>query len=373
MTKFIYLSLQWLSGYDRQLLLPNYQYSKWFKLHQAEHWPRHTTSRVHLLDTPWPLAPTVCPIPKIIGNELRFDVVIEEIAEEFCRQVTESNKDPYICWSGGIDSTSILVSILKVATAEFLERVTILCSDKSVTENSYFYYKFIDKKLKTQNIDTFEITADNYDKIIVVDGEAGNQIMGQTAIHKLIYSGQHDLLNAPWKNIVDLKKLLIGATDFNIELICESLKHSPIDIETGYDLLWWTNFNFKFDEVLLRKTMSYTEQLTNVQSKTFFTQSLYKFYAHPKMQIWSMLSKDLRRETSSIISKYIPKKYIFDFDNNDFYFSSKCEEGSLSDVFFNKDIGSKNSAMFAIDEEWHRYNINHADSRRMLGAILHKI
>jgi hypothetical protein len=372
MNNFIYLSLPWLATYDPTLLSDTYQYHKWFHLKKAEHWPVHTTSRVHQLDTPWPLAQTVYPIPKISHNELRFDVVLEEIAEQFCRYVDQSKKIPYICWSGGIDSTTILVSILKVATPEFLQKVIILYSNNSIVENSYFFYKYINKKLTIKNIDEFKITSDNYADIVVVDGEAGNQTMGMAAIHKLIYSSRHDLLDCDWRTIADLKTLLMGATDFNIDLVRESIKHSPVDIKTGNDFLWWTNFNFKFDDVLLRKSVSYTEHLSAAESQLFFAEGLYRFYTDPKMQVWSMLSMDLRRESGTITPKYIPKKYIFDFDKNDLYFSNKSEEGSASEVFFNKDVGTRNSSVFAIDSDWNKYNINDAATRRLIGKILHK-
>jgi hypothetical protein len=372
MNNLIYLSLPWLSAYDPYLESADYVHNKWFHLKNTLLWPKHTNSRAHRLDTPWSLAPTVCPIPKITHNELRFDIVIEEIAEQFCQHANQSNKIPYICWSGGIDSTAILVSILKVADSDFLDKVTILYSDRSIIENSYFYYNYIDKKLKTQNIDTFSITSDNYADIIVVDGEAGNQIMGHPSIQRLMYGGQQDLLNQKWRSVDDLTKIVVGATQFSIDIIVESIKFSPVDIETVHDFLWWANFNLKFDDVLLRKGMSYTENLTPAESKLFFTQGLYRFYTEPKMQIWSMISKDLRRESTAIMPKHIPKKYIFDFDQNDFYYSNKREEGSISQTFFNKDIGTQNSCVFAVDDMWNKYNINDTAARCALGKILQR-
>jgi len=373
MRDLIYLSLPWLSIYDPYLMDSEYQHHNWFYLKNIEHWPPHTTSRVHRLDTPWALSPTTIPIPRITNSELNFAHVIENIADEFCNYATKSGKKVYVCWSGGIDSTSILVSILKVASAEFLKNLTVLYSSASLLENAYFFSRFIDNKLLTQDIDTFVITPEMHNKIIVVDGEAGNQVMGQTSIHKLIYAGRLDLLNQSWRTIKDPGQLLLGVTDFAMDLLKESILHAPVPIETGCDLLWWTNFNFKFDDVLLRKALNYTRCLSPAESKLFYEKGLYRFYAHPDMQIWSMLAKDLRRESSRHMPKYIPKRYIFEFDRNEFYFSNKSEEGSSSRVFFNQDVGTVTTGIFALDKDWNKYNIADQSVRTQLGQILQRI
>ena len=369
MNNLIYFALPRVSSYDNFLTSPEYQHNKWFTLFNTPLWPMHTTSRVHKLDTPWALADTICPIPAITNNELNFDRVIESIAEDFCRLVDKTGKTPYICWSGGIDSTSILVSVLKVGSPEFLKKLIILHSDQSISENAYFYYNYIDKKLNTENIDSFVINQENYNNCIVVDGEAGNQTMGHNSVQKLLYNQQYDLLDQPWTNIKNLSELLLGATDFIIQLVKESILHAPIPIITGYDFLWWVNFNFKFDDVLIRKVPAYTRNLTSEQTKVFYEESLYRFYAQPSMQIWSMLTKDLRREGLKITPKYVPKKYIYEFDRNDFWFYNKREEGSKTDVLFNL----VTTPLVAIDSNWHKYSIADKDTRIKLGKLLKRI
>ena len=369
MNSLIYLQLPWLAYYDGSLTSDQYQHNKWFKLGAAALWPPHTTSRVYKLDTPWTLADTICPIPAITNDELNFDRVIESVAEDFCRRVDSTGKTPCVCWSGGIDSTCILVSILKIASPEFLKKLIILHNDQSINENAYFYYNYIDKKLKTEAIDSFAITSENYNTFIIVDGEAGNQVMGQNSVQKLLYNQRYDLLDSHWRDIKDLSKLLLGANQFNIQLVKESIVHSPVPIKTGYDFLWWMNFNFKFDDVLIRKVPSYTRQLTAEQTKIFYEESLYRFYAHPNMQIWSMLAGDIRRTGLKITPKYVPKKYIYDFDHNDFWFYNKREEGSVTDVLFNTTITN----VFAIDSNWHKYSITDKDTRIKLGKLLQRI
>lgn len=369
MNNLIYFSTQCVRNFDYEVMSPNFIHNKWFKLLELKLWAPHIVSRVHKLDTPWDLHGTICPIPEITNTETNFEIVMDGIAEDFCRKAEITNRTPYVCWSGGVDSASILVAILKVASPELLKKLVVLYDKNSVLENPYFFYKFIDKKIKAQDIDNFKVTTENYNKILLTDGEAGNQMMSHNAIQRLMYKQRFDLLDTPWR-YSNPKDLLMNASDFHIELITESIKYAPIPIETGYDFLWWTNFNFKVDEVLLRKAIPYTAELDSVQSKEFYEESLYRFYVQPAMQIWSMLAKDIRREGLKITPKYVPKKYIHDFDKNDFYFYNKREEPSCSQNFL---AFSYINPVFAIDVNWCKYSLADAETRIALGKLLQKI
>jgi hypothetical protein len=372
MNKLIYFSVPMIRTFDRHMLNEQYNYRHWFEMTNIWEWPDHITSRIGALDTPWPLASSICPMPQITSNELNFGKVIEHIADEFCKQINQSNQTPYICWSGGIDSTSILVSLLKVANPEFLKRLVVICDQNSIKENAYFYYKFIDKKIQTQPLETFSITADNYKQIVVLDGEAGNQCLGWRAINVLAYYQEFDLLDQSWKNIKDFNTILPGYTEFAKEIICNSIDQAPINIDSVYDFLWWTNFNFKFDDVLLRKANYYTKNLSPEQSKYFWNHTINRFYAHPLMQQWSMLSKDLRREKIRTMGKYFAKQYIYEFDCNELWYVNKKEESSDSPVFYKSKSILDSTAVFAIDQDWNKYSLADRHTRQELGRILQR-
>lgn len=370
MNNLIYFSTKSVISYDFEVTNPDYQHCNWFRLAHGLMWPTHTTSRVHQLNTPWSLAPTVCPIPELTHCEENFDNVIDSIADRFCQQVLQSGKTPYIAWSGGIDSTSILVSLLKTGNTDFLKKLIVLHNKNSIKENPYFYYRFINQKLQTQNIDTLVVDSSNFDKIVIVDGEAGNQCMGWRAIHVHSYYQNFDLLDKPWRTVSDLTTLIPGSNEFAVQLIKDSIDHAPIDINTVYDFIWWTNFNFKFDNVLIKKVIFYTKNLTAQQTQMFYDQSLYRFYAHPDMQIWSMISTNQRREnTRNFVSKWIPKNYIYQFDRNDLWYSSKKEEASV----LKSDSGIESTKILAIDNQWNKYYITNPDVRKTLGRILQRI
>jgi hypothetical protein len=371
MNNLIYLPLDWLRYYDSDLCSDNYVHNKWFKMYDVNLWPSHLTSRVHKLKTPWDLAPTVCPIPDVVANsEQRFDVVMDSITAKFCDYIASSGKTPYISWSGGIDSTSILVSLLKVGNEDFLKKLVVLYNEKSINENAFFYYRFIKDKIITHHIDdtSFVVTAENYDKIVILDGEAGNQIMGSPHINHLVKSGKVDFLKKPWRSL-NYKDVIQGATEFQMEVIQESIVYSPILIDSVADLLWWIAFNFKMDDVLLRKMALYAGNLTPAQSGEFWRTGIFRHYAQPEMQRWSMATKDARHTQSML--KYTPKKYIYDFDHNDLWFASKTEQGSNSQRHLDNLFGD--STIIALDQDWNKYYISDFNTRQKLGQILQRI
>ena len=371
MNNLIYLPLDWLRDYDPVLCSDEYAYNAWFKMYDVNLWSSHLTSRVHKLKTPWDLAPTVCPIPDVVPNfELRFDIVMDSITAKFCDYIKSSGKLPYMSWSGGIDITSILVSLLKVGDADFLKKLVVLCNETAIDENAFFYYHFIKNKITTLSIDdeSFKITAETYDKMVILDGDAGNQIMGSPHINNLVKFGRGDFLKQPWRSL-NYKDIIQGATEFQMEMIQESIDYSPIPIDSVADLLWWIAFNFKMDDVLLKKMALYAANLTPAQSSEFWNTGIFRHYAQPEMQLWSMATKDIRHTQSML--KYTPKKYIYDFDHNDFWFASKTEQGSISQRHMNHLFGD--STIIALDQDWNKYYISDFNTRQKLGQILQRI
>ena len=364
MNDLIYLSAKKLALCDLLLKDSNYEYSDWFRS-TVYHGPDFVNSRVHQIRPPWPLAPTPFPLPALTTTTNNFADVMDKIAERYCQDIVATDKIPYLYWSGGIDSTSILVSLLKNNNQNFLNRLVILLNQESINENAYFYYQFIQGKLQEQDCDSFEINADNYTTISLLDGDAGNQCMGSGAINQIAYTQQYELLDDPWSDSF-LKRINFNNKTL-LAIVNDSINAAPIPVNTGHDYLWWINFNFKFDDVLLNKCVSYFKNLTAAQSKYFFENNLFRFYQQADMQVWSLLTTDLRREKLKITPKYFPKQYIYEFDRNDLWFSNKIESKSGAYTAWTH---STTSPVFAIDSNWQTYRLDNATTRSELGKIL---
>lgn len=370
MSKLIYFQSHVVSDYDTFLTNKNYSNHHWFELRDVAGWGDHVYSRTTQLDTPWKLATGLAPIPEIISNETRFNIVLDQIAEKFCHQVKQTQRIPHILWSGGIDSTAILVSLFKIADKEILDQLVVVCNQSSIDENPYFYNQYIKDKVTTADTDQFKVTADNYNKILLVNGDCAEMVLGSTHPQALERQGQLDIIHKPWRNNILLHQAIktsnLQALDFGFDLVKESIKHSPVPIETIYDFLWWHYFNFKIVDSYVRAMVWTADQLTDEHAKDFWSNGFQRFFMYPEMQIFSMLTNNTRRENMHIDYKYDVKKYIYEFDHNDFYYNNKQKYPSII----------KNTAhrhIFAIDENWKRYSLTNVDDRQVLGQWLGRI
>jgi len=383
MTDFIYFDTVTIAGYDRTLspkttTVIDDPIARWFRIF----FPlgSHLYSRSHNLETPWPLAKDFMPIPKIQNSDTRFDLAIETAAHDFCELIRTTGKTAYCCWSGGIDSTSILVSILKVADKNVLDHLVIECNENSIAENPYFYYRFIDGKLSTQTSEQTVVTQDNFDKILIVDGDCAEMIMGSTYANKLAYLGKFDELDTHWRRIYDKDfrdRALISqhadqsrdAIYFTLDLIANSVPYAPLPVDTYYDFLCWQYFNFKIVDSMMRDVTTHTKNLNAEQSRYFLQNTLHRFYLHPQVQSWHMITQSQRRDKLKIDGKFFAKKYIYDFDGNDTYFYNKLKSTSRKENLH----GDGRELIFAIDDQWNKYSLCNRDHRQMLGRLLKRI
>lgn len=374
MPKFVYVNNRFFSTVDPVLTSSNYKHREWFGAFDWKKLTPHVNSRVDCpLPTPFPLSTTLFPIPDLSKVPASFEQAIESAIDRFCQEQKSNNKKICICWSGGIDSTLILVGFLRVADADIIQRIVVLLDQNSINENPYFYHHYIKDHLSESDLQRFEITQSNYQDLIIVDGEGGNQCYQGLQIQRATYLDLFELLDSPWQQNPNFVEVLRGANSAFIEYITQSTKSSPVPIRTVYDLAWWANFNFKYDDVMIRKIFHYCRNLTAKQTKEFWNNNLFRLFADPAVQAYAMTTLDQRRQQTKITVKYPLKKYIYEFDCNDFYWSSKGEQGSYSSVFLKNTSDTKfGYGYFGYDEDWNCYSMSDATTRQYIGQLLER-
>ena len=206
-----------------------------------------------------------------------FDI-IDQRGKEIVQQSVQTKQDIYVWWSGGIDSTVALVSILK--HIKDLSKLNVVMNRHSIVENSDFYESFIKNKINTltpkQHFHLYE--RDNYQHIVVT-GEYGDNLFGPLQLSEFTISELYstDFWSIFEKKLVD-KHYSNNQILFLINYLQKQTKQSPITIECTYDFLWWVAYSLlwqKMDFLIKRK---FTKDLS-VPVTHFFRSTNFELWA----------------------------------------------------------------------------------------------
>lgn len=289
-------------------------------------------SRVLDLGSPWTQDPTAYPLPNMPTSTLQFADAADAFGHSMMSEV-DSGKQIYLMWSGGIDSTATAVSLLKAMQPAQRERLCVVASDMSLRENPMFYHRFL-KDFDRIDLYRFDPAKIDLDHSIVIDGEGGDQTFGSSAANKL-FSERPDLIHLPWRTNQDFlhqywyRKEIPEFYDFFMHIMTTTIDQTQVPVESLFDFFWWFNFNFKFDSVMWRHTLRLSENITDADFPKFANQVCRRMYATDLMQQWSMSAgAEMKISTAKKRIKWAGRKYIYDFDRNEYYFREKRKEFS---------------------------------------------
>jgi hypothetical protein len=319
------------------------------------------------LQGPWSLAPTVTPVPSLPVSPITFDEAADDFGSTICEEL-DRGQQVYLMWSGGIDSTAVAVSVLKHIKPTHRKNLHVVLSDFSRRENPMFYHRFLSQ---FDQIDVAEFDPAKYDltNSIILDGEGGDQIYGSSAANK-VFSLHPDKILLPWrKNLDFLRNYWFQHTqpkfwDWLVELTNTTVNHSLVPVETCFDFFWWLNFNCKLDSTLFRHTLRLSQNISDQDFEYFSKTVMRRFYAAEKMQQWSMTAgAENKINQARKTVKWAGRKYIYDFDQNEYYFREKRKEFGVVTVPILSD------RYFAIDNNFQRYSFWDRSTRQQLGKI----
>lgn len=266
-------------------------------------------------------------IPATQGFNLSFQDVCEARASQIIRQVKGEIK---LLWSGGIDSTVALISILSaLVQLDQLHRLTILLSKESISEYPSFFKDVIKDKLNYQLIETtiFD-TIDSHD--IIVTGEHGDQLFGSDKLKYPVISGD---AYSPFDQIIDFiipRKL--GTDKYTVQIIDfldPLIGKSPVKIKTLYDYLWWLNFSLKWQTVSMRLIHGLNRSYLDLE------RTVFHFFRTEDFQNWSIFNHDKKIKKDWNTYKYVAKEYIYNYHRDEHYLQNKEKEQSLKEVIVN--------------------------------------
>lgn len=275
------------------------------------------------------------PIGELVQPTNIYDLCMER-AVELALLVQNTDKKLHIFWSGGIDSTLVLMCLREVLPAT---KIVVLYTGDSLTEYPGFFEQHING-----TFETFEFSMGTVwkaidfacQKGIAVTGEIGDQVFGSV----LYLNGDSDWLMQPWQNFDSG----LAADDSYQEFVAAC----PQKINNVAEFLWWVNYSMKYQLVQCRMMLDNTSSLLNENLFHFFDSKAFNDYA---------VSTPIEEKIPGYVLEAYKKPLrdvIYRLSNDATYAYTKPKVRSLVPVYGRF---SHRKIAAALDTDWNRYYI----------------
>lgn len=278
----------------------------------------------------------VSPIPKlsVVGD---FASIVDDRAQE----IIERNIPIILYWSGGIDSSVVLASLLRNGVDP--KTMTIRLNQSSIVEDTEIYENIILDKIPVEfispNVKT-SLSNEDLENNIVITGESGDQLMGCFAVRLYAMPGRfnpcrsdskyyidrvnvpyglHLVFDYPWYPVV--KAFFYGFTEENykdkeseaneiMEYISPLVDTCPFPVKNAFDAWWWLSFSCKWQG-------SYMKFVNHLELSKHQEDNFISFFITDEFQQWAMTEnnhRNLKIVPGDDITtyKWTMKKYIED-------------------------------------------------------------
>jgi hypothetical protein len=279
----------------------------------------------------------------LVGFNKTYEDCCEARTKELVELSRHLNKPITIFYSGGIDSTLVLVSFMKyLSKEEFRTRVRVALSMESIMENENFYYDYVRSSCITVSSDNIHSMFDG--SSIVVGGEHNDQLFGSDVIGNIyrVTNGFGDM-NKPYSREHVLKWFNNFMDESTGNMWFDLLDHhiktqAPCEVITNFHFWWWLNFSFKWQNVFFRMIVRINKDHRKNITHEFVSNYFHHFYSTENFQKWSMLNHDLKIKDSWATYKWESKRLIYEFNHDESYFKNKVKIGSLGKLFLQKSM-----------------------------------
>lgn len=270
-----------------------------------------------------------CEFPRLDPD---FSRSFAEITDQRCLDLWQShNNRPWIIgWSGGIDSTVILTSIMRNLDAHQRENISVACNSASMYEYPWFYEKVIKPNFRTVPSNVIR-QANTTNPCYVIKGELADQLVLGLDGSDMVQQGI-DIMQCPLRNPDDFLKFMTSRTDsrhsaeWAYDRTIASMQSQDFPIETYRDLTWWIYFNFNWTNVMMR---SITPEWIVDGSARFAIESLPYWFGTVDYQNWSRQNLQVI-DASTEARKQHFKDYIYEYTRDPYYWVFKTKVGSSS-------------------------------------------
>jgi hypothetical protein len=274
---------------------------------------------------------TLTNIPNISVPKLdtTFSLTFDQITDQrfYDLQRTHNDRPWIVMWSGGIDSTVILTSILKNSSVEDRKRIIVACNRISVYEYPKFYYEYIKPNFTIIDSSNFNVTHEHLTKYYVISGDQADALYAGAFSQDMLLSSPDDF-NRNFKTDPDrLIKFITEKTDSKFadwfyQSILTNINSVDIPIKTYHDFFWWMQFNLTWVSDKLRQIEHETIDVNLI--KLYFD-NFTAWFDTDQYQQWAMNNNSVGMKYGSELSQYkfVAKNYIYNFNLDRYYHKFK--------------------------------------------------
>ncbi len=301
----------------------------------------------------WPIKTRlITPIPAMRPMKKTFEQLCDERALELLARADSFDADIHTLWSGGIDSTLVLTSLLKNATAEQRKRIVVLMTEESIAEYPLFYETYVRGKLRAGSSMMYPYLLGG--NSIVTNGEQNDQLFGFDSVGRLMSRFGPAIIHTPrkretfftfWNETIQND----AATNLFLDLFERTIEKAPVPIETHFDYLWWINFSQKWQNTYLRTLTTVAARNVDKITPEYVRTRNASFYGTEEFQLWSLNNMDKRIKDEWRTYKWVCKEAIYNFTKDADYRDNKMKRGSLHNVIMQQ------ASYDFIDEDFHYY------------------
>ena len=280
------------------------------------------------------------PMPEMRPMTKTFEEICNERAIELLTRADQLQVPLNVFYSGGIDSTLVLVSLLKNATPAQKANLVVLLSEESIMENPNFYRDHIYGKLRVDSSAVFPYLIGSNQMLI--GGEYNDQLFGSNMVGRLVEQFGPESMHQKYDRSIFLKLFNHSlhdeqATNAYLDHFERLKAAAPIPIVTNFDYLWWINFAVKWQSVFMRM-LSYATAHGVSQIDTEYPGTKYDhFYGTEDFQLWSMNNMDKKIKDQWKTYKWVCKDIIYEYTKDAEYRDNKIKRGSLHSILLQQD------------------------------------
>lgn len=306
--------------------------------------------RTGALETPFPIQ-VLYEIPTQLDALHDYDTLCILRAKE----ILASSKKIMIFYSGGLDSTVVVLSFLiaiKAGHGSF-DQITIAATPHSIVENPEFWFARVlpNFRLASANAVLQQVSSDDVDCYVL--GENADQLFGSDII-----LGDMTLLDKPstadeLERFISSKGVAETAKPYVHRVLSKLKASSPCKLETMADIIWWLNFSCKWQSVALR-TLCFTnflDKFSNLEQLGRFK----TFFNTPEFQVGAITNSFAKWGTKPAHENYkmASRTFIEAYAGLDKYCASKIKVPSLYRVLVSGDykysaLGVENGKIYQL-------------------------